>query len=460
MKNRISRSALSRRRFLRRAAAASVTFAAPLIVPARVLGAGGSVAPSNRINLGFIGTGRQVFYANLPWHLASEETQVVAVCDVDAWRMDRAKAKVEEAYATKTPGGRYQGCATHGDFRELLARQDVDAVMISTPDHWHAYIAIAAAKAGKDIALEKPISLSVAEGRAIANAVKQHGRIFRTDTEVRAEQRFLKLCQVVRNGRIGQVKRVLAGVPKDPPPLAQNPAPMPVPPELNYDLWQGSAPARPYTEQRVHYRQAGLDYSGKGPGWMHISDYSLGVILNWGTHILDITQWALNTERTGPVEVEGRGEFPQANLWDVLQRFEVHYRYASGIEVIYTNAGRPFVRVEGTEGWIENTWFKRDGFIASNEALLQWKPGPNDLQFPLLTEKQDFVNCIKRRKETMIPAEIGHRTATLCQIGWIATKLGQKLKWDPATEKFVGNGEANKLLTRPQRAPWVASKIS
>lgn len=184
--------------------------------------------------------------------------------------------------------------------------------MISTPDHWHAYMALEAAKAGKDIALEKPISLSVAEGRAIVDAVNKHGRIFRTDTEVRAEERFLKLCEVVRNGRIGRVKRVLAGVLKDPAPLAQNPVPMPVPRELNYELWQGPAPARPYTEQRVHYHKAGLDYaSKKGPGWMQIRDYSLGVILNWGSHILDIAQWALNTERTGPVGVEVRASFPR-----------------------------------------------------------------------------------------------------------------------------------------------------
>lgn len=451
-----TKQTIKRRAFLKRAAAtAASALTAPLVVPARVLGAGGGIAPSNRINIGFIGTGRQVFHANLPWHLWSEETQVVAVCDVDSWRMEKAKAKVEEAYAAKTPSGHYKGCTMHQDFREVLARKDVDAVMISTPDHWHAYMAIEAAKAGKDIALEKPISLSVAEGRAIADAVKKHGRIFRTDTEVRAESHFMTLCQVVRNGRIGQVKRVLVGVPKDPPPLAQNPAPMPVPPELNYELWQGPAPARPYTEQRVHYRKAGVDYSSnKGPGWMQIGDYSLGVILNWGTHLLDITQWALNSERTGPVEVEGHGEFPKDNLWDVLQRFEVHYRYASGIEVTYSNAGRPFVRVEGTEGWIENTWFKSDGFIASNEQLLQWKPGPNDVTFPLITEKQDFVNSIKSRKETMIPAEFGHRTASLCQIGHIAIQTGARLKWNPATERFAENDEANRLLTRAHRAPW------
>ncbi len=446
---------IPRRAFLQRVTCATgAALTAPLVVPARALGADGTVAPSNRITIGFIGTGRQVFYANLPWHLASEETQVVAVCDVDSCRMDKAKAKVEETYTTKSPAGTWKGCATHGDFRDLLARKDIDAVMISTPDHWHAYMAIEAAKAGKDIALEKPISLSVAEGRAIAEAVKQHNRVFRTDTEVRAELKFLKLVQVARNGRLGRIKRVLAGVPKDPPPLTQNPASMPVPPELNYELWQGSAPARPYTEQRVHYPKAGLNYSGKGPGWMHISDYSLGVILNWVTHILDITQWVLNTERTGPVEIEAQSEFPKGSLWDVLQKFEVNYRYANGVEVIYTNAGRPFVRVEGTEGWIEHTWFKQDGFIASDEKLLSWKPGPNDIQFPLITEKQDFVNCIKSRKETMIPAEIGHRTASMCQIGWIAAKLGQKLKWDPAAEKFTGNDEANKLLLRPQRAPW------
>ena len=179
----ISTGKLSRRTFLQRAAlATATTFGAPMIVPSSVLGADGAVAPSNRITMGFIGTGRQVFYANLPWHLASQETQVVAVCDVDAWRLEKARQKVEDTYAVKAPSGAFKGCATYADFRDLLARTDIDAVMISTPDHWHAYIAVEAAKAGKDIALEKPISLSVAEGLAIAQAVKQHGRIFSTDT--------------------------------------------------------------------------------------------------------------------------------------------------------------------------------------------------------------------------------------------------------------------------------------
>jgi len=442
----------SRRMFMKALLAAS---AAPMVVPARVLGREGAVAPNSRINLAMIGTGRQVFYSNLPWFLWSKDVQVAAVCDVDAWRADLARQLVEASYANAMAAGSYKGCAVYRDFREVLARKDVDAVMISTPDHWHAYMAVAAAQAGKDIALEKPISLCVKEGRAIADAVKKHGRVLRTDTEVRACKPFHQLCQVVRNGCVGQVKRVLASVPKDPPPLAVQPVTQPVPPELDYDLWLGPARERLYTEPRVHYRQTGLDYAcGKGPGWMQISDYSLGVILNWGTHILDITQWALDTERGGPVEVKGSGRFPKDSLWDVPQKFKVRYRYANGVEVIYTNGGTPCVRVEGTEGWIEYTWFKDKSFKASSPSLLTWKPGPNDLTLPCVGEKEDFVSCIRSRNEPIISAEIGHRTATMCQIGQIAASLGKRLKWDPAAEQFIGHDAANALLTRPHRAPW------
>ena len=445
--------ALTRRSLLKRAALAATAPVFPNIIPSRLLGADGAVSPNNRVNVALIGTGRQVFYANLPWFLSSEEVQVVAVCDADAWRMEQAKTMVEESYADKIKAGTYKGCATCRDFREVLARPDVDAVMISTPDHWHACMAIGAAKAGKDIALEKPISLSVEQGRAIANAVKKHKVVCRTDTEVRSNLRFQQLCQIVRNGRIGQVKRVRAAVPKDPEPLAENPGPMPVPPELDYELWQGPAPARPYTQQRVHFPHGGLDYTkGTNPGWFHISDYSLGNLLNWGTHILDIVQWALDTEHTGPVEVEGKAEFPKS-FWDSPINHEFRYRYANGIEVFY-HSERPYVRVEGSEGWVEYTWFQSDGFKASDPALLKWKPEPDDLELPCISEKQDFINCVRSRKEPIITAEIGHRAATMCQIGYIAAKLGQKLHWDPLAEKFSGNDEANKLLSRPVRAPW------
>lgn len=444
---------LNRRSFLKRSALCGAAAAFPYVIPGRALGANGAVAPNNRVNVALIGTGRQVFYANLPWFLSSEEVQVVAVCDVDSWRVEEARKKVEESYANRTGYGSYKGCATYRDFREVLARKDVDAVMISTPDHWHACMAIAAAKAGKDIALEKPISLSVEQGRAIAAAVKEHKVVCRTDTEVRSNKRFQQLCQIVRNGRIGEVKRVIAGVPKDPEPLVENPGPMPVPPELDYDLWQGPAQAQPYTLKRVHTRQGGLDYTkGTGPGWFHITDYSLGNLLNWGTHTIDIAQWALNTEHTGPVEVEGRAEFPKS-FWDAPVNHEFRYRYANGVELLYVS-DRPFVRVEGSEGWVEYTWFQSTGFKASDPALLTWNPGPNDIALPCISEKQDFIDCVRSRKEPIITAEIGHRAATICQIGFIAAKLGQTLKWDPAVERFTNSDEANKMLSRPIRAPW------
>ncbi|MBV5335870.1 Gfo/Idh/MocA family oxidoreductase, partial [bacterium] len=345
----------------------------------------------------------------MPWFLWSKDVQVVAVCDADAWRMELARQAVEANYASSMGQGVYGGCATHRDFREVLARKDVDAVMISTPDHWHAHMAVAAAQAGKDVALEKPL----------AEAVKENGCVLRTDTEVRACKPFHQLCQVVRNGLVGEVRRVYASVPKDAPPLEAWPMTQPVPPELDYDLWLGPAPAKLYTEQRVHCRQSGLDYMAgtKGPGWMQIRDYSLGVMLNWGTHILDIVQWALNVERGGPVEVEGSGVFPKDNLWDIAQEFKVRYRYANGVEVFYSNGGSACVRVEGTQGWIEYTWFLDNSFKASSESLLKWKPGPDDLALPCVGEKEDFVSCVRSRKEPIISAEIGHRSASVCQIG-------------------------------------------
>jgi predicted dehydrogenase len=188
---------------------------------------------------------------------------------------------------------------------------------------------------------------------------------------------------------------------------------------------------------------------------MQIRDYSLGVMLNWGTHILDIVQWALNVERGGPVEVEGSGVFPKDNLWDIAQEFKVRYRYANGVEVFYSNGGSACVRVEGTQGWIEYTWFLDNSFKASSEALLKWKPGPDDLALPCVGEKEDFVSCVRSREEPIISAEIGHRSASVCQIGHIAVELGQTLRWDAVSERFLGNDRANALLTRTHRAPWL-----
>jgi len=434
----------SRRVFLKRAAGSG---AAWLAVPGVVSGAvPGSNSPNGRIGVGFIGTGRQAYHANLLPFLVAPETQVVAVCDVDRWRMEQARKRVEDHYAVTRPG--YRGCGVAGDFRELLARADVDAVVISTPDHWHAVMAVAAARAGKHIALEKPISLSIRQGRAIADAARQQGVIFRTDTEVRTSKEFRQLRQIVRTGRIGKVQRVVAGVPDEQPPVSAQPE-MPVPEELDYEGWLGPAAWAPYTEQRVHAREN----LRARPGWMIIPDYCEGMICNWGAHLIDIVQWTLGTEGTGPVGIEGKGEFhPAGGLSGVLGSFAVQYTYASGVTLDYRMAGRPFVRFEGTSGWVEAEWWK--GLRGSTPELIAEPIAGDGLTTRQVNEKLDFIDSIKANRPTLIPAEAGHRTNSLCQLGLIAIQLGRSLAWDPAAESFQGDEAANRALERPLRAPW------
>jgi myo-inositol 2-dehydrogenase / D-chiro-inositol 1-dehydrogenase len=419
----------------------------PTVIPSSALGADGAVAPSNRIGIGMIGNGRQAYHANLPFFLSSPLAQVLAVCDVDSTRMNLTAEKVKSSYGEKSASGSYKGCFTTKDFREVLARKDIDAVMISTPDHWHVYMAIEAAKAGKDVALEKPITLSIEQGRLLSDAIKKYNRIFRVDSEVRYSKWFHQMCELARNGRLGKIKRVLAGTPKESPILKERPAPMPVPPELDYAMWQGPAPEAPYTEKRVHPKQI----AGR-PGWMQIQEYCQGMISNWGAHLIDIVQWGLDTEHTGPVAIEGKGTYPQDNFYNVLQGFEINYTYANGIELQYSMAGRPFVRFEGTEGWIEVEWFK--SIKAEPKSLLDIKLGDNDLRLPFISEKEDFVQSVKSRKPTLADAEIGHRTTTVCQLGVIAIDTGRKLRWDPTAERFIGDDAANKMLSRPMREPW------
>ena len=439
----------SRRRFLWRAAEiAAATTGATWLSSNFLQGAGEKAPAINRINIAMIGLGRQAYHANLLPFLASPDTQVVAVCDVDQWRAEQGRKRVEDFYAAQTGRDRYRGCLMTADFQEVLARREVDAVMISTPDHWHALMAVEAAKAGKDVALEKPISLSVAQGRAISDVMRRYQRIFRTDTEVRFSEVFRKLCEVVRNGRLGKVRRIVAGVPAEADPVGRQP-PAPVPPELDYARWLGPAPEAPYSEKRVHTRQ---NLTAR-PGWMIIPDYCDGIICNWGTHLLDIVQWGNNTERTGPVTVEGKGEFhPAGGLSGVLKSFEVHYEYASGVQLTYHLAGRPYVRFEGDAGWVEAEWWK--GIQSGPKSILEAPLGPHDLRLPLSNEKLDFINSVKQRRESLIPAEVGHRTNSMGQLGLISIQLGRKLRWDPDRECFPGDEEASRRLQRPLRTPW------
>jgi predicted dehydrogenase len=426
----------------------AVTFAAPLIVPGRVLGANGSASPGNRITIGMIGTGRQATYANIPGFFRESDAQIVAVCDVDSWRMENARKLVETHYAKQQTSGSYKGCATFRDFRALLARKDIDAVMISTPDHWHVPMAIAAVKAGKDICCEKPLTRSIAEGRKLSDLVTREKRVFRTDSEFRSLRAFHRAVEFVRNGKIGKLKSILTSTPKD-PTLAAQPE-TPVPPELDYEMWLGPASAAPYTEQRVHPRH---DAKGR-PGWICVRDYADGMMANWGAHLNDIAMWANDTERTGPVEVEGTGKFPpRENLWNIILEFEVQCLFANGVRLT-CKTDQPLVRFEGTEGWVQVRYPTE--IETHPESLLSWKPGPNDLALAYKTsEKRDFLDAVKSRGQTQSDAEVGHRVTSLAHLGLLAIDLGRKIKWDADKEKCVGDEEANeRLKPKPARAPW------
>ena len=439
----------ARRAFLRRVSlAAGAAFVSPMIVPSSVFGAAGTVAPSNRITIGFIGTGRQAIFANIPGFLREPDAQAVAVCDVDSWRMEEARQTVEKAYAKNTRPGTFQGCATFRDWRDLLARKDIDAVMISTPDHWHVPITITALRAGKDVACEKPLTRCIAEGRLLSDLVTRTGRVFRTDSEFRSIKTMHRAAQLVRNGRIGKLDRILTMTPKDPtlPPQPD----MPVPEELDYEMWQGPAPKRPYTLQRVHPRR---DAKGR-PGWICIHDYADGMMANWGAHLNDIALWAAGLDHQGPVEITGVGKYPpKGNLWDVIAEFDVTFRYGNGV-TLRCKTDQPVIRWEGSEGWVQVKY--PNEIETSPESLLTWQPGPDDIALPYKTsEKRDFLDGVKARGPVLYDGEAGHRNNSLAHLSLIAIDLGRKLKWDPVKERFPDDAEANaRLKPIVWREPW------
>lgn len=407
------------------------TAAAPLFVPSRVLGAW---APSNRVSVGVIGVGRQTAVVNLKQFVAMPEVQIAALCDTDSWRLESALALVEKATGQK-------GCKSYRNYQELLADKSIDAVLVATPDHWHVPMSIAAVKAGKDVCCEKPLTRTIGEGRALADLVKKHKRVFRTDSEYRSKPWYHQAREAVRNGRIGELKAIHTGVPKGDIGCPPQPE-MPVPPELDYVLWQGPAPRAPYTEKRVH-----KPHSYERPGWMRRLEYCDGMITNWGTHHNDLAQSANGTDRTGPVEVEGKGTYPERNsFWNVLLDFEVQYRYANGVRLTY-KIDKPSIRFEGAEGWI---YADDTGKIeASSSSILGPPSGSNWVRLAMKTDKQDFIDAVRTRGETMADAEVGHRTTSLCHLGHIAIQVGQRLDWDPVRERFRNNDAANRFLDRP-----------
>lgn len=418
---------ISRRGFLQ---VGALGVAIPAIVPARVLGAD---APSRRITMGFIGTGDHGTGWNLKRYLNQPDAQVVVVCDVDGQRMRRAKQIVDEQYQN-------QDCAMTKDFREVLARKDIDAVMISTPDHWHTLISLMALRAGKDVQCEKP-TLTIAEGRILSDAVRRQGRVFQTSTEDRSLPVYHRMAELVRNGRIGKLQKIEVILPRQ-PNVPGDPTPQPVPPDLDYDLWLGPAPEAPYTKDRVHFN------------FRWIWDYSGGIICDWGTHLFDTAQWANDTERSGPVEIDGTGTFWEGGLYNTVKDYDVTFRYANGV-VMTCKPGNPSLKFIGASGWVGN-----QGWIgpleASSKEILESTIGPNDLH--LYTnpagEHRDFLDCVKSRKDPYFPVEIGHRVSTVCHLANIAIRLGRKLQWNPETESFVNDPAADAMRTRTLRSPW------
>jgi myo-inositol 2-dehydrogenase/D-chiro-inositol 1-dehydrogenase len=451
---------MNRRNFIEKSSLAVASFGIPTIVPSSVFGKN---APSNRVTVGLIGTGRQGYGQNLqgseqkllgtkiPGLLDIAGAQIVAACDVDSWRLNKAKATIEAHYAQKSPSGIYKGCSVYEDFREIINRKDIDAVMISTPDYWHVPMGIMAAKAKKHISCEKPLSMSVHQGRELVNALKKYGVVNRTDSEFRSVRPQNQAVELVRNGRIGTLQKVEIFFPSDPTPVATQ-VDMPIPKELNYDLWLGPMPYVPYTEKRVHTPFDIL----KRPNWMRIDNYAQGMIANWGAHYFDLTQWANNSEYSGPVEVEGRGEFPKS-LWNSMINFQVTYSYANGVVVTcqQTPTSKPSIKYIGSDGWILVDGYP--GIVsASNPKILTSKPEGSELDLSkTLWDKTDFIEAVKMNRKTLEPIEVGHRTISISQIGLIACQLQEKLKWNPENELFEGNNAANALLTSPMaRKQW------
>lgn len=445
---------LSRRTLLKTA------LAFPAIVPARVLGQN---APSNRINVGAIGIGRISRIHDMPEVWKHDDAQIVAVCDLDTRRLLAGRQLVDRTYAEKT-GQSYAGTRTYADYRELLANPDIDAVIISTPDHQHAGPAIHAARAGKDIYLQKPASLTIAEGRAMADATAATGRILQIGSQQRGTRpwpQFHRACELVRNGRIGQLRHVEIGLPGD--PSGPEAPPQPIPPNLNYDAWLGSTPEAYYTEIRVHPQNSLTDR----PGWLRCEQFGAGMITGWGAHHVDIAHWGMDMEHSGPVEVWGTAEFPTSGLWNVHGAFETHARYANGVTMTISGALPNGIKFIGSDGWIFVT---RSGPVtpsdpggpqveplqASNPAVLTSEIGPNEVRLYRAPEQQrNWLDSIRTREAPIAPAEIGHRACSTCLLHWIAMKSpGERLRWDPAAERFVGNDRANAMLARPQRAAY------
>jgi len=431
----------------------------PTIVPSHIFGKN---PPSDKINIGWIGCGRQG-KGDISATMLFDSAIAVAVSDVDSKRMALGKQHIEGFYTKQTGKKNYVNVKSYRDYKEMLLDKSIDAVMITTPDHWHSQPAIEAALAGKDIYLEKPTSLTIKEGRLLSDVVRRKKIILQVGTQQRSSPQWRYAAELVRNGRIGKLHTVKIGLPGDP---AGPEAPeMPIPKNLNYDMWLGSTPEVFYTEIRVHPQNSVTDR----PGWLRCEQFGAGMITGWGQHHFDSAAWGMDTELTGPISIEAVAQFPKSGLWDVHGDFMAKAEYSNGITML-TSGGYPNgVRYEGTEGWIFVT---RGGYTAtasdpvvqdsntkaldaSDPKILTSVIGLNEIHlYESNSQQGNWLDCIKSRNEPISTVEIGHRACTVCLVTHIAMKLGRKLDWNPDKEMFINDNEANSMLSRPQRAPF------
>ncbi len=446
----MNKSNESRRDFLRKTSLlAAGAVVVPTIVPSSVFG---KTAPSNQINIGMVGVGRQAVKVNLMnGFLKLDNCRVIATNDVDKWRMNNATRIINESYSTN--GKNYKGVKEYDDYRELIANKDIDAVMISTTDHWHAPATIHAALAGKHVCMEKAFTVAPAWGYATVEAVKKAGVANRLDSEFRSLREFNRAVEIVHNGLIGEITEVVVGVPAELNGSAVGPQPtMPIPKELNYDMWLGTAFPAPYTLKRVH--DPGTIETR--PGWLRIADYCNGMITNWGAHLNDIALWGMKKEYELPVSVEGTGAFDHG-LWNTISSFDLEYVYADGVKLKY-QIDQPYTKFIGTNGWVKIGY--PDKLTASSDEILNWKPGSNDISLAgTWSDKADFLRSIETGKPSLEPLEVGNNVYMLTMMGLFAVTLQRKLNWDNATHQFVNDNAANAMMTRPFREKWLDKHV-
>jgi predicted dehydrogenase len=448
---------VSRRQLLKTAAAGAV--AAPMFVPARAFGA------NDRIVVGQIGAGRIALGHDMPGVLKSDLADYVAVCDLDGNRVKAGVEYIEKFHAEK--GSAAPKIRTFDNYRELIGRKDIDAVVISTPDHWHAELALAAVNAGKDVYLQKPFTMTLEEGKLLRDAVRRTGRVLQVGSQQRSWEQFRRAAELIRSGRIGNVQRVEIGLPTD--PTAPDNAPEAIPANLDFNQWLGPTAFRYYTEQRVHPREG-----FNRPGWLRNDSYCLGMITGWGSHHYDTMHWALEYENTGPGKVEGKGDFPPADrIWNVHGSYDVTLQYPKNVVVNVSDKYNTGLKFFGDEGWI---WVTREGtgatssdpaakganlppLDASDPKILD----PNGVSRPLPVSKshhKNWLECVHSRKRPLAAADIAHRSNSACIVSWIAMKLGRPLEWDPKAERFKNDAEANAMLSRSERSPYGAVHLA